>query len=200
MDHITDQDNVLATRTLEGRLTVTFQNGSSIRVGGISRFERLTQPFQIRFGQFIGVGDYSFNEINWFLSSDQSQMFGGKFSGSKGDFFDGDKNSYSLTGHFQTAHFRTEVSWSQDKVNLPSGDFDTDLVTSRVNYSFNPTMFLDALIQYNSDLKEIASNIRFNFIHKPLSDFFLVYNERRSSTGDVLDRALVAKLTYVFSF
>ena len=61
-------------------------------------------------------------------------------------------------------------------------------------------MFLNALIQYNSDLKEISSNIRFNFIHKPLSDLFLVYNERRSSTGEVTERALIAKLTYVFSF
>ncbi len=59
-------------------------------------------------------------------------------------------------------------------------------------------MFLNALIQYNSDRKEIRSNIRFNLIHKPLSDFFLVYNERRSSTGEVAERALIAKVTYVF--
>ena len=77
---------------------------------------------------------------------------------------------------------------------------DTDLLAARVNYSFNPSMSLNALIQYNSELREIDSNIRFNFIHKPLSDFFLVYNETRSSTGEVVERALIAKLTYVFSF
>ena len=61
-------------------------------------------------------------------------------------------------------------------------------------------MFLNALIQYNSTLDEISSNIRFNFIYKPLSDFFLVYNERRASGGQVIERALIAKLTYLFSF
>ncbi len=63
-----------------------------------------------------------------------------------------------------------------------------------------PHMFLDALSQYHSTVKEIASTIRFNFIYKPLSDLFLVYNERRSSTGEVRERALIAKFTYVFDF
>lgn len=60
-------------------------------------------------------------------------------------------------------------------------------------------MFLNALIQYNRDERETSSNIRFNFIHKPLSDFFLVYNEKRSPTGEMLEWALIAKLTYAFS-
>jgi hypothetical protein len=61
-------------------------------------------------------------------------------------------------------------------------------------------MFLNALIQYNSDLREITSNIRFNLIYKPLSDVFLVYNERRASTGEVKERALILKVTYIFDF
>jgi hypothetical protein len=61
-------------------------------------------------------------------------------------------------------------------------------------------MFLNALVQYNSDSRQWSSNIRFNIIHRPLSDFFLVYNERRNSaTGDLNDRAIIAKLTYMIS-
>ena len=85
-------------------------------------------------------------------------------------------------------------------MELPSGNFTTHLVILRLNYSFNTRMFLDGLIQYNSTVKEIASNIRFNFIYKPLSDLFLVYNERRATTGEVIERALIAKLTYIFDF
>ena len=91
------------------------------------------------------------------------------------------------------------VGAGQD-VRLPSGDFINNLVTSNFRYSFNTTTFLNALIQYNSTLKEVSSNIRFNWIYKPLSDLFLVYNERRASTGEVVERALIAKLTYVFDF
>jgi len=71
-------------------------------------------------------------------------------------------------------------------------------VSTRVNYSFNTSMFLNALVQYNSDSRQWSSNIRFNIIHRPLSDFYLVYNERRNTlTGDLTDRALIAKVTYM---
>ncbi len=134
------------------------------------------------------------------LSSDQSRLLSGVFTVTTGEFFDGDKDSYAVTGRFRKPQFQAEVSWKHDNVRLASGDFETDLVSTRLNYSFNTNMFLNALIQYNRDLKEINTNIRYNFIHKPLSDLFLVYNERRSSTGEVVERALIAKLTYVFSF
>jgi hypothetical protein len=63
-------------------------------------------------------------------------------------------------------------------------------------------MFLNALIQYNDDARQWSSNIRFNIIHRPLSDFFLVYNERRDtipSSHKLIDRALIAKVTYMMS-
>lgn len=61
-------------------------------------------------------------------------------------------------------------------------------------------MFLNALVQYNSTLQEVSSNIRFNFIYKPLSNFFLVYNDRRTFRGNVLERALIVKVTYALDF
>jgi hypothetical protein len=61
-------------------------------------------------------------------------------------------------------------------------------------------MFLNALLQYNSEDGFVASNIRFNLIHRPLSDLYVVYNESRIPGGDVIDRALIIKLTYMFSF
>jgi hypothetical protein len=55
-------------------------------------------------------------------------------------------------------------------------------------------------VQYNSDTRQISSNVRFNIIHRPLSDFFIVSNERRdSATRDVLNRAVIAKGTYMVS-
>jgi hypothetical protein len=61
-------------------------------------------------------------------------------------------------------------------------------------------MFLNALVQYNNDSRQWSSNVRFNIIHRPLSDFFVAYNERRNSvSGDLVDRALIAKVTYMIS-
>jgi hypothetical protein len=38
-------------------------------------------------------------------------------------------------------------------------------------------------------------------IHRPLSDFYFVYNDRRDTrSGNLIDRALIAKVTYLMAF
>jgi hypothetical protein len=177
LEYITDQENTLETRKLDTSFTILFEDTSNLVFLRLAHFERLDEPFFIRPGQPIPVGDYNFDEYSVSFASDQSRVFSGNARITTGGFFDGDKDSYILGFLLQ-----------------PGYRF------SSVRYSFSTTMFLNALIQYNSTLKEFSSNIRFNFIYKPLSDFFLVYNERRSSTGEVRERALIAKLTYLFSF
>ena len=201
IEYITNQENVLQTRNFDQMLNVDLQNGGSFRFIHRVIFERLDEPFLIRPDQSIPTGDYVSREVNVNFFSDRSRMFSGSFDLTSGEFFDGDKYSYRAGLLFQLGYrFRTDITWRHDDVELPSGDFSTELVTTRFNYAFSPRMFLNSLIQYNSTLGEISSNIRFNFIYEPLSDLFLVYNERRSTGGEVLERALIAKLTYVFDF
>jgi len=62
-------------------------------------------------------------------------------------------------------------------------------------------MFLNAPLHYNTDARQWSSNIRFNIIHRPLSDFFFVYNDRRDTvSGALVDRALIAKMTCIMAF
>ena len=199
--YITDQDNRLESRLSQLGLAFEFQDSSFIFMALDSDFERLDEPFFIQPGQSIPPGDYNFSFWSLTLSSDRSRKFGGVARFFIGDFFDGEKTTYRFEFRVQPDYrFNAQVSWSHDDISLPSGDFTTDLVAARLGYSFNTSTFLNALIQYDSTLREISSNIRFNFIYKPLSDLFLVYNERRSSTGEVRERALIAKLTYNFQF
>ena len=186
---------------METRFGVDFQNSSRLSVGRDFRFERLSEDFPILLNQDIPPGDYAFSEYSLLLVVDRSRMFSGEARLATGDFFSGSRDSYRFLFGFRSGYrFESQVTWDHNDITLPAGDFSTDLVNTRFQYSFNTRMFLNALIQYNSELKEISSNIRFNLIHKPLSDLFLIYNERRSTTGEVRERALIGKLTYVFSF
>src|SRR5690606_1772125 len=189
IDYITGQEtSLLETRAIEAELEFTFSDSSVLSFERESNFERLDEPFEIRSGQFIGVGDYYFDEFAVSYITDKSRMVHTEVGLRSGEFFDGNRDSYTLGVNFQPSYrFQAGVLWNHNDVELPSGDFRTNLVTTRLNYSFATNMFLNALIQYNSSEEEIISNIRFNFIHKPLSDFFLVYNERRSQTGDVIE-------------
>ena len=86
-------------------------------------------------------------------------------------------------------------------ISLPTISYLSTLTTARVNYNFNTKMFLNALLQYTTDTHQLSSNIRFNIIHRPLSDIFFVYNEHRDElTGLLQDRSLIAKMTYMVAF
>ena len=84
---------------------------------------------------------------------------------------------------------------------MSNGSFNTNLLGTRLLYSFTTKMFLNAFLQYNTDARQFSSNVRFHIIHHPLSDLYVVFNERRDTqTGQLLDRALVVKFTQLFSF
>ena len=201
IEYITNQENVLQSRDFDQTLSLDLHDGGRGWFTHRFRFERLEEPFLIRPGQAIEPGDYWFQEITTSFTSDQSRLFSGNFFLRTGEFFDGHKHSLTAGLLFQPGYqFGANLSWTHDNVDLPSGDFETDLVRARLNYSFSTRMFLNALLQYNSTLEEISSNIRFNFIYRPLNDLFVVYNERRATTGEVRERALIVKLTYLLDF
>ena len=85
----------------------------------------------------------------------------------------------------------------------PPGRFVTTLYTLRTSYSFNTNMFLDALVQYDADRQLFNANVRFNFIHRPLSDLYVVYNEQQlRQPGEPVPagRAVIVKFTRSVAF
>ena len=95
----------------------------------------------------------------------------------------------------------TSFNLQVNDISISTGHFVSKLLTTRLNYNFSTKMFANALVQYNTDNRQWTSNLRFNIIHRPLSDIFIVYNERRDDrTGLMLSRAVIAKMTYMVAF
>lgn len=195
-EHFTNAENELETRVIDGRFSVEFAESSRLRVSMESNFERLFEDDEIQ-DVVIPAGDYSFNEYSASFRSNSSKMISVEARASTGGFWDGDRDSYDLGFSFRPNYrFSASVDWEHNDVALKGGSFTTDLVGSRIVYSFSNNMWFNALIQYNGDDREVISNLRFNWMFKPLSDLFLVYNERRTRDA-VLERAIILKLTYV---
>ena len=136
------------------------------------------------------------------FSSDPSRRISASLRYDRGNFFDGRKTTYTSSATFRhRPNFFTTLDYQRNEVELPEGAFDIDLFQLRFHYGFNPAMFLDAFIQYNSSARAVSSNIRFNLIHRPLSNLYLVYNENRDNrSGEILDRVLAIKFTYLAEF
>jgi hypothetical protein len=196
-EQFTNSENELETRVIDGRFSVEFSESSRLSVSMESHFERLEDDDEIQ-DVVIPAGDYSFNEVSAYFRSNSSKMLSFRARASTGGFWDGDRDSYQLGFAFRPNYkFSASLDWEHNDVVLKNGGFKTDLVGSRIVYSFSNNMWFNALLQYNGEDREVISNLRFNWMFKPLSDLFLVYNERRTSDA-VLERAIILKLTYVF--
>jgi hypothetical protein len=60
---------------------------------------------------------------------------------------------------------------------------------------------MNAFVQYNADTHVVSSNLRFDLIHRPLSDLYIVYNHTHDTLGHrTRERAFIVKLNNLFSF
>jgi hypothetical protein len=183
---------------------VNFQDGSNSELGFNRSEENIAAPFTINNARGVRVqpGHYDFGEyfIFWNTNNSARVSFTNKYG--VGKYYDGYRRNYVFGPSVRVnENLNASVGLQINDITLPTGSFVSKLITTRVNYNFTTKMFFNALVQYNSDTRQWSSNLRFNIIHRPLSDFFLVYNERRDDrTGDLLNRAVIAKMTYMVAF
>ncbi len=73
--------------------------------------------------------------------------------------------------------FRSNRSASiSGSVEASAGEFWTGR-QRQADWSVTPRMFLNAFVQYNGETDTWLSNVRYNLVHRPLSDFYVVWNE-----------------------
>jgi len=76
-------------------------------------------------------------------------------------------------------------------------------VSSRVSVAITTRMFLNTLVQYSSLDRKVASNVRFQYIFRPGSDIYLVFNEERgdlTSLSTLQARGMRLKVAYLRRF
>ncbi len=201
-----DLEGEIVAKRLHSGVTFFFESGGNVQLAMDRSTERLEQPFQIdRDIPPIPVGRHDWDA--WVLSgsTDTSRLLSGTWRFTRGGLWTGDQKSFS--GGFTlrpSFRFRTTLNLSRTDAELddPDASFTKTFWTSRTNYSFNENMFVDALVQYDPKTKRLNSNVRFNLIHSPLSDVFLVWNEQRFETGEGIrpGRSFTVKVTKMLAF
>ena len=200
--YVLDREGRVEAKYNGYHVAINFQDGAFIEFGKNPLLEYLSQPFTISSqARPIPVGTYKFNEYFLSARSDNSRRLSGNVRMTVGEFYTGYNHTYGAGATWRHNYKLTGgFSYTHNNVNLPEGHFKTNLLSTRVQYGFSTSVFLNSLIQYNSSAHQWNSNVRFNIIHRPLSDIFVVYNERRDSiSGNLIDRALIAKMTYMIS-
>ena len=212
--YTTDQHNRLLTRRVHNMVGTYFENGSSVTVFYNDHFEQLDVPFPIRnTGVTVPAGAYRFGEWVFSYQSDPSRRLYARTRFSPQTFFDGTRTDVQATvGLRATSRVSAEGVFNRSDVDLPWGEFVADLASLRLDLTLSPRVTLRSLSQYNSLTGELSNSIRFNWIYSPGSDVYVAYDElrlddlflfdphvRRSPWGDVRNRQIAVKMTYLLS-
>ena len=212
--YTTDQNNRLLTRRIHNMIGTYFEDGSSAMFYYNDHFEQLDIPFDIRnAGVTVPAGTYRFGEWVFSYQSDPSRRLYTRTRYSPQTFFDGTRTDIQATvGLRATSRMSAETIFNRSDVDLPWGEFVADLASLRLDLTISPQMTLRSLSQYNSLTGEFSNSIRFNWIYSPGSDIYVAYDEmrlddlffldphvRRSPWGDIRNRQIAIKMTYLLS-
>jgi hypothetical protein len=203
LTYITDQTNRLVGRQNHFMHGTTLRDDSFINVIFQQTLDVLDRPFRIQPTVVIPVGSYQMNEAIFTYNTSPGKRFYERLTWSPTQFYGGTRQTLTAAaGVRASSRLSTEVQFNRNDVKMPWGNFLVNLTTMRVDYTFSPRMTIRSLTQYNTSTHEFSNNVRFNFIHRPGSDLYVVYNDL-SQTGlpaDIFgkkDRQLVVKATYL---
>ncbi|MBI4540095.1 MAG: carbohydrate binding family 9 domain-containing protein [Gemmatimonadetes bacterium] len=205
-NYFEDQSGRMVSKRLHTGYSVFLNDGATLQIDANPAFELLEAPFQIARGiPPIPPGEYSWSDIQATFRSDPSRTVSGTIDLIGGGLWTGTQRTVRVSVEVRPSYrlrATLQLSRTAAELDLPEAEFVKSLWTLRANYSFNTNMFVDGLTQYDPERHLFNANVRFNLIHRPLSDLFIVLNEQRFMTSEGISpgRSVILKVTQMLAF
>jgi len=175
-----------------------WENGLEVHTGINFTAEGVVESFEISDGVTVPAGTYRHKEAQLVFMTNQSKNISFSIRSVLGGFFGGTRYNNRATMYLRFGDkFNSEFSFSRNDISLPEGDFSTNILSSRLSYSFTPRIFAQGLIQYNSVVDIWSANIRMGWLQQANTGLFLVYNETQQD-GLVRLRSFTVKYSRMF--
>ena len=194
------QTDIFRNYGYEGRL----KNLSQIEFSFNQRYTYLTDEFNPSRkdeARALEAGtDYTYESVRFQYQSNPQELFSFNTQLDLGEFFNGNRYSFE---HRMTLRIQPKVNLgfntNFDHIALPEdyGMANILLLSPRIEYTFNRSVFWSTLIQYSNQRDNLGINSRLQWRFAPLSDLFLVYNDNYfTTTWGPRGRSINLKLTY----
>ena len=179
-----------------------WRSGWEVHTGVNVTREGVIRPFEIYPGVTVPPGTYDNAEVQVVGITNQGAPLSLNSRITVGGFFGGSRVSGTATVRGRLGgSFNAYADYSRNDVELPEGDFVTNLLKLRVSYSFTPRLYLQALLQWNDVTSNWSTNLRLGWLQTANTGLFVVYNENRDPTqGGVglRDRSFTIKYSRMF--
>ncbi|MBN1158693.1 MAG: carbohydrate binding family 9 domain-containing protein [Bacteroidales bacterium] len=186
--------------------SIGFQNRSSLSFSASEEFVLLNRPYDPTNtnGVKLAAGE-SFNWQNAGISysSDLRKLFTYSMGGTYGSYYNGSRlNLNGSVGYRFQPYGSISVSANYNSISLPDPYNSAELVLigPQLDITFTDKIFLTTFVQYNNQIENLNTNIRFQWRFAPVSDLYIVYTGNAYTEGFTnKNRGLVVKLSYWFN-
>jgi hypothetical protein len=188
------------------KYTFEFHNTSTLTLDLEEEYVKLLEPFDPTNsgGEKLKEGEF-FSWIRPGISFvyDPRKMFNYTISSNYSGYYNGKRlNTHGEMIYRFQPYGSIAATGSYNNISLPEPYTSAEfiLVGPKLDVTFTNKLFLSSLVQYNNQIDNINTNIRFQWRFAPGSDLFVVYTGN-SYSYDYLNknRGLVVKLSYWFN-
>ena len=180
-----------------------FVSSAEIHTGINFVHEGLLEPFEISEGIFIPPGSYNNREAQLVGQTNRGAPLSLRMTARIGGFFSGDRVQIASTVRWRHGErFTSELNWTRNDVDLPTGNFVTDLGRVRLSYTMSQRSTLQALFQYNNVDEVWSTNLRYSWLRSANTGLFVVYNDSRGFggfDGEEPNRSILIKYSHLFN-
>jgi len=197
MTYQTETDGDFLYQSNYWRAQADFHSGDFILISWDPQRERLPEDFEIRPGIVIPAGTYRYEHYNLMLISDTRRPLSAFLSFKWGGFYEGERESLILNLTVAPREgLKFGTAWEIDWVDLPQGNFVSQIVDADVTWSATNTLLLRGLVQWDKEAQVVAANLRFSWEYRPGSHLFLIANPFHQGNDNTA--LFLAKLTWLW--
>jgi hypothetical protein len=205
VDRYVNGRDELETRVASGTFRIEFNNSDQLMFTAHNDYEFVTVPFRLSGGPLLPIGVYEFNEGVVQYNAGAQRAVSGRVTLTAGEFYSGHRQQFEYNGRVKvSSQLAFEPRVLASHISLREGTFTTRLAGARTTYTLTPRMFVSGLVQYNSSLNTLESNIRWRWEYQPGSDLYVVYTDGRdtfgSRTAALMNRGVAIKATRLLRF
>ena len=199
IDLVLTQANELETQEITFDTQFEFETGDDIGFEVKNTIENLDVGFNLQ-GEEIPEGDYNFTSFQVSGRTSSSRMISGQLQVEFGEFYSGTRRGFLIDATARpTAKLSIEPFIEFNRITLLGEEFDANAFGGRVSYSFSTILFTKLFTQWSTDRDVLSANFLVNYIYRPGSDFYLVFDQSydtRDGGVKLLGWTVVGKMTY----
>ena len=203
-------NNSLQTVETDLMYVINLKSGYGVMIALKNMFENVTDTFNFSSNAYVPTGKYKFNQIESHINSPMTNPLVVRTDFYGGSFYDGTRYSFGFEPSWNIGStLQLGLSYNYNILHFSSRNqsFSGGVTGLKALVMFNTKLSISTFIQYNSAENSMLTNFRFRYNPREGNDFYIVFNEGRSTYRDIENprlplynnRSILLKYTYTFT-